>query len=142
MKLIRTFISIFYLLIIWCLYFAGREFLVKKSLENLNHLPDNATFAMRIDGSSVLKSTIFSTVLEANDPEIVDVINFQINEKRKRKGPKTSMGIDYLSDILVYTAPFEDGQVLGVNYNLKRPDLMRKNAKVALGKNQVFYLQL
>ncbi|MFA7273995.1 MAG: hypothetical protein WC044_09005 [Crocinitomicaceae bacterium] len=138
MKVFRISISVFFLLVVWCLYFAGREFLIEKPIENLSHLPSDATFAMRIDGSGVLKSTLFSVILEANDPQVIDAINFQINEKRKSKGPSKSLGIDYLSDVLVYLAPFENGQILGINYNLKRPDLMRKNAKIALSKNQVF----
>jgi hypothetical protein len=138
MKVFRLLISLFFLLIIWCFFIAGREFLMIKPIKNLQHVPTEATFAMRIDGTAVLKSSAFSIILEANDPDLIYAINTQINEKRKRIGKSKSLGIDYLSDLVVYGMPFENGQILGITYNLKRPDLMRKNAVRALDRNQVY----
>lgn len=138
MKIFRFLISLFFLLVVWCFFIAGREFLLTKPIENLYHVPTDATFAMRIDGTAVLKATAFSIILEANDPELIDIVNRQINVKRKRKGPSKNIGIDYLSDLVVYAMPFESGQILGFTYNLNRPDLMRKNASRALDSNEVY----
>jgi hypothetical protein len=140
MKIFRFIISLFFLIIVWCFFIAGREFLLTKPIENLYHVPSEATFAMRIDGTTVLKSAAFSIILEANDPDLIDVVNRQINEKRKRTGKSKSLGIDFLSDVVVYALPFEDGQIIGYTYNLNRPDLMRKNAKRGLDSNQVYVI--
>lgn len=140
MKFFRLLISLFFLIVVWAIFIAGREFLLIKPIENLAHVPENATFAMRLDGTALLKSSAFSIILEANDPDLIDVINAQINEKRKRKGKSNNIGIDYLSDMVVYIMPFENGQVIGVTYNISRPDLMRKNASRALDENEVYAL--
>lgn len=138
MKIFRLFISLFFLSIVWCFFLSGREFLMVKPIDNLHHVPTQATFAMRIDGTSLLKASAFSIILEANDKELIEAINVQIDEKRKRKGPSKSLGIDYLSDLVVYTLPFEEGQIIGFTYNLSRPDLMRKNASHTLNINEVY----
>jgi hypothetical protein len=140
MKIFRILISLLFLIVVWCFFIAGREFLLTKPIENLRHVPTDATFAMRVDGTAVLKSSAFSIILEANDPDLIDVINQKINQKRKHKGPSKNLGIDYLSDLVVYAVPFENGQLLGVTYNLKRPDLMRKNASLGLDSNQVYVI--
>jgi len=138
MKVFRPIISLFFLITVWSIFIAGREFLLIKPIENLAHVPENATFAMRVDGSAVLKASAFSIILEANDPDLIDVINAQINEKRKQKGKSKNIGIDYLSDIVVYSMPFKNGQIWGVTCNLNRPDLMRKNAVRVLDSNEVY----
>lgn len=138
MRLKRLLASLFFLVTIWTLFLFGRFFAVDKPIENLTHLPENAIFAMRLDGSAALKSTLFSVLLEANDPEVIKVINEQINKKWKRKGVSKNLGIDFLSDIVVYVFPFEGEQMLGMSYNLTRPDLMRKNALRALDSDQCY----
>ena len=138
MRLKRFLASLFFLVTIWTLFLFGRFFAIDKPIENLTHLPENAIFAMRLDGSAALKSTLFSILLEANDPEVIKVINDQINKKWKRKGVSKNLGIDFLSDIVVYVFPFEGEQMMGMSYNLKRPDLMRKNAGIALDSNQCY----
>jgi hypothetical protein len=120
------------------MFLFGRFFLIEKPIENLSHIPSNTIFAMRLDGSSALKSTLFAILLEANDPEVIEVINEQINKKWKKKGSNKSLGIDFLSDIVVYVFPFEGEKMLGLTYNLKRPDLMRKNASIALDSTQCY----
>lgn len=136
MRILRLLVSVFFLVTIWALFLFGRFFMVEKPIENLKHIPENSIFAMRLDGSSALKSTLFSILLEANDPEVIQVINEQINKKWKRKGVSKSLGIDYLSDIVVYVFPFEGERMLGITYNLNYPDRMRKNASLALDSNQ------
>lgn len=138
MRTKRLLISLVFLIAVWCMFLFGRFFLNEKPIKNLAHIPENALFAMRLDGSSALKSTLFSILLEANDPEVIDVINAQINKKWKGKGKSKALGIDFLSDIVVYIFPFEGEQMLGISYNLNRPDLMRKNAKNALQAKQFF----
>ncbi len=138
MQLKKLLVSLFFLVAVWVLFLFGRFFLVEKPIENLTHIPENAIFAMRLDGSSALKSTLFSILLEANDPEVIEVINKQIEKKWKRKGVSKKLGIDFLSDIVVYVFPFEGEQILGMSYNLERPELMRKNAMAALDSTQCY----
>lgn len=138
MRLKRILASLFLLVTVWCLFLLGSFFSIEKPIENLSHIPDNAILAVRLDGASVLKSTLFSILLEANDPEVIEVVNQQINKKWKRKGPSKNLGIDFLADVVVYVFPFEGSKVLGMTYNLNRPDLMRKNAPNALDSNQCY----
>ncbi len=138
MQLKRILVTLFFLCSVWSLFLFGKFFIEEKPIQNLSHLPENSIFAMRLDGSSAVKSTLFSILLEANDPEVIDVINEQISRKWKRKGVNKNLGIDFLSDIVVYVFPFEEEQILGITYNLKRPDLMRKNAMAALDSTQVY----
>jgi hypothetical protein len=138
MKVFRSIISLFFLIIVCSIFIVGREFLLIKPIENLVHVPQNATFAMRIDGTAVVKAAAFSIILEANDPDLIEVINAQINEKRRKKGKSKNLGIDYLSDLVIYSMPFESGQILGVTYNLNRPDLMRKNAGIVFDNNEAY----
>lgn len=138
MQLKRILVTLFFLVTVWGLFLFGRFFLEEKPIENLSHIPENSIFAMRLDGSSALKSTLFSILLEANDPEVIDVINKQINKKWNKKGVSKNLGINFLSDIVVYIFPFEGEQIMGMTYNLDRPELMRKNSKAALDSTQVY----
>ncbi len=138
MRIKRFLVSLCFLIAVWILFLFGRFFIIEKPIENLSHIPENSIFAMRLDGSSALKSTLFSILLEANDPEVIEVINLQINKKWKRRGVSKNLGIDFLSDIVVYVFPFEEAQMLGFSYNLDKPEHMRKNASVALDSNQFY----
>lgn len=134
----RIIIGLGLLAILWILFLVSKVFLEERPNENLLHIPADANFAMRVDGAAVAKSSLFTVILEANDPALLEIINEQIRKKREYTGPSTKLGIDFLSDILIYSIPFHSGSITGTTYHLERPDLMQKNAVNVFSNNQVY----
>jgi hypothetical protein len=137
----RIFTGILFLSISWVLFLAGRTFMVEKPIENLKHIPDDANFAVRIDGGSFLKTSLFSVLMESKDQEIINAFNEQINDRRKSTDKSKELGINYLSDVVLFGYREEKGEVYGLSVNLSKPKLLRKNASRALSKNQVYAIQ-
>jgi hypothetical protein len=140
-KLSRLLVGLGMIAIILTLYFVSQVFLVQKKNEHLYHLPKDATLALRIDGASLMKNALFEILLKANDKEVITLLEQEIKKRRKSGGPSTSLGIDYLSDVLFFSAPFENKQIYGMTYKLNRPTLMSKNAPNVFGPKQVYALK-
>jgi len=134
----RKFISVlFLLLLIWGGYYLATLSLQRHVNENLDYIPENAVFAARVDGSSVLKTAISSIVL-SEDEAILKLINASFERKGKTKDQDKKLGIDFNSDIILFTSPLNNNLVFGVLLNLKNKKRFTSNIPNFLSESQSF----
>ena len=62
------------------LYGMAQTFLVDKKTDQLYHIPQDATVAVRIDGSALMKNAMFEIMLEAQDETVLTMIEDQIKK--------------------------------------------------------------
>ena len=103
------FLSIIVLLVFaWLFLFFNQAILAKSTNNNTLHIPDNASFALRIDGRELAEKTLFSIFLESKDEVVISLLQQSISKNLKNEGQFKNYGIDYLSDIVVFELPFKN----------------------------------
>ena len=109
---------LFLVALCWGMLFVSRTILNQKSNNNLNHIPQNARFVMRIDTRELVKKSLFSVFLESRDEDAVNLIQESFTKRLQKSGEGKDDGIDYFSDILLFEIPFKSEHILGVLVNL------------------------
>jgi hypothetical protein len=104
---------------------------------NKEFIPSNSTFAIRIDGREIVENTLFSIILESKDEAILKLFEETINKRTSGEKEFTNTGINYLSDIVIFKAPFEGKEVNGILFNLLNRATFLKNMPDLIGKGQV-----
>lgn len=89
--------------------------------------PDKADFVMKINGSSLLKNIIYSTVMESRDEELIQLIDQAIHKKRKKSGKNENIGVDWLNDFLFFQSTWDGHTVQGISAVLDQPRLLTEN---------------
>ncbi|MES2799275.1 MAG: hypothetical protein V4638_04605 [Bacteroidota bacterium] len=84
--------------------------------ENVEFVPNNAYFAMRVDGRELAETTLFTLLFNAKDEEVIDLIK---EKSKKIQGKKTSLsGVNPLSDIVLFKVEEKGIDYTGVLLNL------------------------
>lgn len=139
-SIIRLSAGLFFMGLLGFIYFIAQSFLIERSEDHLKHLPENASVALRIDGASIIKNGFFEIVLQSKDEAVINLLEEQVSKRRKKVGVNRGLGIDYMSDIVIYTFPFNNKEVYGTTYRLNNPDKMEANIQDFLSQNQVYGL--
>ncbi len=92
-------------------------------------MPNNASFAIRIDGRELVEKTIFSIFLESKDEVVISLLQELISKKSTNKGQFKNYGIDYLSDIVIFEIPYKRNSIQGILVNINNEHLFSKNLK-------------
>ncbi len=130
------FLSIFVLLVFaWLLLFFNQAILAEKSNNNTLHVPDNANYAIRIDGRELAEKTLFSIFLESKDEVVISLLQSSISKNMNTEGQFKNYGIDYLSDIVIFEIPYKRSTIQGILVNVNNKQLFNKNLN---GSKSVF----
>ena len=130
------FLSIFVLLVFaWLLLFFNQAILAEKSNNNTLHVPDNASFAIRIDGRELAEKSLFSVFLESKDEVVISLLQQSVSKNLKNEGQFKNYGIDYLSDIVAFELPYKNTFIQGILVNVNNKQLFNKNLN---GSKSVF----
>lgn len=130
------FLSIFVLLVFaWLFLFFNQAILAEKSNNNTLHVPDNANYAIRIDGRELAEKTLFSIFLESKDEVVISLLQSSISKNMNTEGQFKNYGIDYLSDIVIFEIPYKRSTIQGILVNVNNKQLFNKNLN---GSKSVF----
>ncbi len=136
-KSIQTYISTAVLLcFLWALFFLSTLFKSEQKCKNADYIPDNSNFAIQINTRQLIQSSIFSVILEAKDEDVLR----KIKTKAESPGEQTmtDLGINFFSDIVVFSAPSKKGNIIGISFNLINPDNFKTNfAKLTSEKHLI-----
>lgn len=130
----KLFAALVLLSILWFLFFFTELFCEQQKNDNNLFVPQNSTFAVRIDGRSIAEKTFFSVFLEARDEKLLRKIRNSF-EELKEKEVKFS-GINFLSDMILFSVPYKNGNLIGISLNLTAPSKFKKNYPNIFGKDQ------
>src|SRR5574343_620049 len=95
-KAIASFLSTIVLFsIAWMVFLFSKCILETNDNKNVNYVPSDALFAMRIDGRELAEKTLFSIFLESKDEEILSMIqeSFAESKSKDKKWIKDGVGI-------------------------------------------------
>lgn len=136
-NVLRISIFIMLLLVVWfSVYISG--FIISKSENtNLDYIPDNAQLAIRIDAREISESTFFSVLLESKDEEILQLLGELMKSKTADDSRYKNPGINFLSDIVIFSIPHEQGSATGILFNLLNPGAFEKNVGPTLSSHQL-----
>jgi hypothetical protein len=130
------FLSIIVLLVFaWLFLFFNQAILAENANNNTLHIPDNASFALRIDGRELAEKSLFSVFLESKDEVVISLLQQSISKNLKNEGQFKNYGIDYLSDIVLFELPFKNTIIQGILVNVNNKQLFNKNLN---GSKSVF----
>ncbi len=130
------FLSIFALLVFaWLFLFFNQTILANNANNNTLHVPDNASFAIRIDGRELAEKTLFSIFLESKDEVVISLLQSSISKNMNTEGQFKNYGIDYLSDIVIFEIPYKRSTIQGILVNVNNKQLFNKNLN---GSKSVF----
>lgn len=130
------FLSIFVLLVFaWLFLFFNQTILAKNANNNTLHVPDNANYAIRIDGRELAEKTLFSIFLESKDEVVISLLQSSISKNMNTEGQFKNYGIDYLSDIVIFEIPYKRSTIQGILVNVNNKQLFNKNLN---GSKSVF----
>lgn len=110
--------TILLLAIAWLILLFNQSILEENNNNNLNYIPKNSTFAMRLDAKELAEKTLFSIFLESKDEEIMTLFDESIQKSIKKEGQFKNYGIDFLSDIILFEIPYKKTVIPGVLVNV------------------------
>jgi hypothetical protein len=123
--------GIFLLSIAWGLLVLAKTLLKTNENNNLNYLPEEVSFAVRLDGRELVEKTLFSVFIESKDEEVLEMIQALLKEETAKESEFRNLGIDYLSDILLFRMNIENRTIPGILFNVSNPGLFKKGLEDA-----------
>lgn len=136
-KLFKNLLSSLVLIgFLWLIFFISTLFNVKQENSNDKFIPESATFAFRIDGRELTEDVLYSIFIDSKDEKVVQKIKDLISESRDKS--YNDIGVNFVSDIIVFSNPYKNGAILGISLNLNNSDKFRSNIQSLLSKNQSF----
>jgi hypothetical protein len=118
-RLLNTLLITVLLGFLWSVFFIAR-FLLEEEVSTVHlHVPEEATFALELDGRSISSSILTSTLFETRDEEIIQLVEEQLAKKTTKETPEVSDAIDYLSPVIFFQVPINgrtlNGWIVSVN---------------------------
>ncbi len=110
--------------------------LISKAPEHKNEyfIPETATFAVKLDSRKLVNKALFTLLFEGRDEKIVEKIRELLSKPRESK---KDIGVNMLSDAVVFATPFKNGKLLVVSLNLSNPSDFEANIPEHLTEKQV-----
>jgi hypothetical protein len=126
--------SLVLLAFLWVAFFITQ--LINKAPEHKNEyfIPDNATFAIKLDSRKLVNKTLYTLLFEGRDEQTIKKIQEIISTPREQR---KSLGINFLSDAILFSNPFKNGKIVIVSVNLSNPSNFENNIPELLNQNQV-----
>lgn len=133
----RFLTSLVMLIFLWIVFIITRIVFEEKVNNNLNYIPTNADFAVRVNAKELVESSLFSILFENQDDKIISKIKEAIEKKDDKMEKFQNNGVDYLSDIVVFSSPFKEGKVIGFALNISNHTLFKDKMSDLTNKNQL-----
>ena len=110
--------------------------LISKDPEHKNEyfIPENATFAVKLDSRKLVNKALFTLLFEGRDEKIVEKIREVLSKPRESK---KDIGVNMLSDAVVFATPFKNGKLFILSLNLSNPSDFESNITELLNEKQV-----
>jgi hypothetical protein len=126
-KAFASFLSMIVLFsITWMILLFSQGILEKNENKNVNYVPKDVQFALRIDCRELAGETLFSVFLESKDEEILQLMQETFAENKSSEKKWIQDGVDYLSDIVIFQIDYESTPLNCVLLNISNEGLFKK----------------
>jgi hypothetical protein len=122
----------------WFIFQFARTVLSETENQNLAFVPSNATFVMRVDGRQLAETTLFSIVMESKDEEVIRLLERTFKNKVTDNEEFKNVGINFLSDVVIFKMDYQEGKVNGILVNLFNKRLFDKNITASNQEQHAF----
>jgi len=122
----------------WFIFQFAKTILIETQNANLDYIPSKATFVMRVDGRQLAETTLFSIVMESKDEEVIRLLERTFKNKVTDNEEFKNVGINFLSDVVIFKMDYNQGKVTGVLVNLYNKRLFDKNITSSDQNQQAF----
>lgn len=131
----KKIIGIILLLILsWGIFFTSFFLNHRSENNNLNFIPNNASVYAKIDLKNIISTTFNQVLSDSKNDKLLKNIKQKLSTMQEEK--RGALGIDFLSDAVIFIAPYKKGKIVGISFNLLESDLFEKNIKNYIDKNQ------
>jgi hypothetical protein len=139
-QILTLFAGVLLLLVMWAIVISAKTLLMTNENNNLLYLPENVNYAIRIDGRELAEETLFSIFMESKDEQVLELILEKVRNQDDAQKEFSNLGIDYLSDIVVFQMTIEGRNIDGFLFNVSNPGLFKKgfeesNAAIACSED-------
>ena len=140
-SILKIFVFTLLLIAVWfTVYFSG--LLVSESQnENLLYVPENAQFALRIDGRKISETTFFSVLLDSKDEEILKLLSDALKKRTTGEKEFKNTGINMLSDMVFFKTTLKGIEINGFLLNLLNPKAFERNVGPTLTSSQIMMIK-
>lgn len=136
-KYIKPIAILFLLAAMWLLFYLASIALRESKNTNLNFIPENCAIVISINGSLLLEEALTTVIFQRQDPEIFSLIqNFS---KKDTKENYRLLGINYLSEVVLFSKSIGEHTIRGVLLNLSDARAFENNFQPFLLNNQALY---
>lgn len=108
------------LIIFWLFYISLETFYSTPSNENHNYIPSNSEVIVAFKGDVIIKS-VLSDFIASQDETLLDKLNSSKDEI------KESTGINFLSDVILFSTKENDEPISGLLFNLSNENNFKSN---------------
>ncbi len=132
---IKTLLTAVVLLVfLWAAFLITQ--LISKAPEHKNEyfIPESASFAIKLDSRKLVNKALFTLLFEGRDEKIVAKIRELLSKPREAK---KEIGVNLLSDAVVFASPFKKGKLVVVALNLSNSSDFEANIPEHLNDKQV-----
>jgi hypothetical protein len=124
------------LVLLWALFLISAFLLEKKENRNQLYVPTGYTMIARMDAKALFESSLYTLLFEARDPEVFGKVNELIEKRQADQQTALDFGIDYLSDVILFTTESGGKPVYGVLFNLSDETKFNSNFPRLMHPNQ------
>lgn len=108
------------MIIFWLFYISLQTFYSAPSNQNHSYIPTNSNMVIAFKGDVIIKSVI-SDFIASQDESLLDKLNSSKEEM------KESNGINFLSDVVLFTVTQDSKRISGLLFNLSDEDNFKAN---------------
>jgi hypothetical protein len=130
---LKFFSILITLAVIWAVFLISTEFLSEKENLNRKYVPSNTEWCMRINGNQLIRDIVYSIIFESDDSESIRELQKIWKEQQKLKTKFNDVGIDFNSDIFIFSQRVDKGMMVYFLFNMDKPHFFNKNIEDELG---------
>lgn len=125
------------LFFLWALFLLSRFVLEAKENPNLRYIPANSTMTLRIDGKYLLQTTAYDLAYHAEGDDLLRQLQALAGENAESSRFRDA-GIDFFSDVIIFTEKLNGKPVTGFIFNLADPEKFRIAMQGIASRDQAF----
>ncbi|MBI1835625.1 MAG: hypothetical protein HYR91_00015 [Flavobacteriia bacterium] len=131
--------TIFLLFFGWVIFIIFIFINGEKLNSNSKYIATNSSIISVINLESLLKESLKQIFIKDQNAKVLRTLHNYISITKNKS--KEDLGIDFLSNVICYSIPYKEGEILTFSFNLYDKELFKKNIQKNTFKNSCFLLK-
>ena len=126
--------SIILLCFLWAAFLITQLFSKEPEHKNEYFVPKSSTFAVKLNSKKIMNKALFKILFEGRDEKIIQKIQDALSKPSEKN---KNIGIDFLSEVVLFTSPFKNGKLVVASINLTNTSDFKTNIPKLLDSKTV-----